>query len=400
MKRTNVVLAAVAAVVATSAFGAGFAFDPAKCRIAERHRNHPLFTEPVTGVNFGFGGHRGYYAAHMDEPKKMKEMGVNWCVLKIHPMQEEFCSRKIFFDPVYTVGESETERMVDELHRQGIHVILQPCVMALDSATMFSSFNFPDEHDCQLEGRHPLYWREWFASLREVLAALSDFAERTKCEAMIIGAEYAKTLPREAEWRETIAQVRARYSGLVSYETTPSQPPFAWADALDFVSLSTYPKAVEPADPEQPWADPFVTAEQWNALPDVSKEEMLAYFRDHSPLQAVEKLHKISKGLPVVITETGMISSHGWCRYPSNGMLPHQKGVRTDFTEQANYIDAVFEVFGSSPVVPGLCLWKWDESQNRWFSNPDPMKDGGFRIYGKPAAEIFRKWAALGKAKK
>jgi len=75
----------------------------------------------------------------------MKDMGVNWCVLKVHPCMETFASRKVFFDPVFTVSESETAAMIRELHANGIRVMLQPCITLLDSTTMYSAFCFPDE---------------------------------------------------------------------------------------------------------------------------------------------------------------------------------------------------------------------------------------------------------------
>ena len=364
-----------------------FAFDPAACRIPEKFRDHPLFTEPVVGVNFGFGGRRGYYAAHMDEPAKMKAAGVNWCVLKIHPMQETFCSRKIFFDPVFTVGEEETANMVAELHRNGIHVMLQPCVMALDSSTMFNSFFFPGEEECQLEGRHPTYWKEWFASQREILTVLAEFAEKTGCEALIIGCEYEKTVMRTDDWLETLAAVRQRYHGPVSFERGGTGA-YPWLDRLDFVCLSYYP----PAAPMP--VGGFVSAEQWNALPDVSREEMAKTLKA-TAVEPLRRLHEASGRLPVIITEAGMVGVHGWCREPWNGMLPHEKGVRVDHREQADYTDAVFETFVSQSYCRGICLWKWDEAQPRWFKRANPPIEGGFDIPGKPVENVLRKWAQL-----
>jgi len=373
-----------------------FAFDAKTCRIPERFRNHPLFTEPVMGMNFGFGGRRGYYAAHMDEPVRMKSAGVNWCVLKIHPMQEEFCSRKIFFDPVFTVGEQETAEMVAKLHEQGIRVMLQPCVMALDSTAMANSFGFPSETDCQLEGRHPKYWRAWFDSMRECLEAVADFSERNGVEALIIGCEYNRTSHRAADWREILAAVRRRYSGPVSYENglaVESDGPGwgEWLADLDFLCFSYYPP-VRPMPPED-----FVSAEQWNALPDVPREEMVQTLSGQA-LKRLDQIVKLSRGLPLVLTEVGMTSLHGWCRRPWDGMWPHEKGVRRDYREQANYLGAVFETFASRPYCAGFCVWKWDESQPRWMRDPDPMKDGGFQIMGKPAGEVFRTWAAAARA--
>jgi len=387
--RSVLSLFAAGGLCGAAAAAEAFAFDPSVCRIPERFKDHPIYSQPVVGVNFGFGGKRGYYAAHIDEPAKMKALGVNWCVLKIHPMQEEFCSRKIFFDPVYTVGEAETEAMVAELHRNGIHVMLQPCVMALDSSTMYNSFNFPGEDECQIEGRHPRYWAEWFASLRECLNVLAAFAVRTKCEALIIGCEYDKTMDRTADWMETLAQVRRHYSGPVSCERGGTTT-YPWIDQLDFVCISYYP----PAAPMP--VGGFKSAEQWNALPDVSRADMLKTLKA-TAVEPLTALHRSARNLPVVITEAGMVGVHGWCREPWNGMLPHEKGVRLDHREQADYTDAVFETFCALPYCNGICVWKWDEAQPRWFKRANPPVEGGFDIPGKPVESIVRKWAALAK---
>ena len=385
--RTKLINAGVACFVAclatACAADARFAFDASGCNIPEKFRNHPLFTEPVLGVNFGFCGKRGYYAARMDEPRKMKEMGVNWCVLKVHPCMETFSSRKVFFDPVFTVSETETAAMIRELHANGIRVMLQPCITLLDSSTMVSAFCFPEETEAQIEGRHPLYWREWFASFREALNVIAEFAEKNGVDALVVGCEYNKTLGQSGYWRETIRGVRERYSGPVSYESAGADP-YDWLDELDFVCFSYWPHAA-------PYVA-FESAEQWNALPDVPKDEMVRNIRAEVT-ETFLKLHQAAKGKPIVVTEAGMVSAHGWCRDAWNGMLPHEKGVRLDFEEQANYCDAEIEVYMSLPYVRGLCFWKWDEAQPRWSYSDDPMKDGGFRLYGKPAGKVFRRWA-------
>ena len=364
----------------------GFAFDRSSCRIPEKFKDHPLFTAPVIGMNFGFGGHRGYYAANMDVPAKMKAAGVNWCVLKIHPCMEKFCSTMVFFDPVYTVGEQETADIVRRFHENGIHVMLQPSLASLDSTSMYWCCPFPYETDSQIEGRHPQYWKPWFESYREVLNVLAEFSERNGVEAFIAGCELHQTVKRPEEWRETLRQLRQRYSGPISYENGGPDT-YEWLKDLDFVCLSYYPEAAPMPE------GGFVSAEQWNALPDVSREQMSAYLRMHA-VTPLDRLYEASGRLPVVLTEAGMTGAHGWCREPWNGMLPHEKGVRLDHREQADYIDAIFEIFCERPYCPGICLWKWDESQPRWFRNlENPSKDGGFTVQGKPAEGILRKWA-------
>mgnify|MGYP004470264107 CR=1 FL=1 len=38
-------------------------------KIPEKFRNHPLFTEPICGMNFGFMAKRGYYLCVKTVPK-------------------------------------------------------------------------------------------------------------------------------------------------------------------------------------------------------------------------------------------------------------------------------------------------------------------------------------------
>jgi len=65
---------------------------------------------------------------------------------------------------------------------------------------------------------------------------------------------------------------------------------------------------------------------------------------------------------------------------------------RYDPQEQANYLEAVCRTFWDEPWWFGLYWWKWDEQNNRPQFTDDPAGDKGFTVWGKPAAEVMKRW--------
>lgn len=375
-----------APMCAVSGEGSPAAFDKGKVVIPERFRDHPLFNRPIMGMNFGFLEKRGWYMAHLDEADKMADIGVTLCILKAHYCVETSFSRKMFFDPVYSQGFDELEKMIERLHSRGIMVVLQPCITSLDSIAMYQIW-FP-ETNYQIEGVTADYWSEWFGSYRDVLTAYADLAERCGVEGIIIGAELHRTQHKEDEWRKTVAHVRKRYSGPLSYETTTMGGFQEWMRCLDFISISCYQHGAE-----MPKGILTRDASYWKGdLAAVSKDEMVRNFAENWTERFV-KIYEASGHMPILQSEVGMCSQHGRCRFPSQGHERHFAGVALDFKEQSDYMDAVFENYVMRlPFYMGFCWWKWDEAQNRWFLNREnPMKDGGFSIWGKPAAETYRR---------
>ena len=371
----------------------GFAFDISKCQVAERFRNHPLFSEkPICGVNFGFLAKRGYFAQpHVKAmPRQMKESGVTWVMLNTHFCQESFASRKIFLDPVYSSGEEELAEIVRILQAEGLHIILKPCLTLLDSAWM-GAVQFPGPAH-QIEGVDTCsrYWPDWFDSLRQMLRYFGEFAERHHIDAMLVGAEYSGSLQQTDEWLKTIADVRKVYSGPLSYEFMRNYEPdgtdgelfwefthkIAFIDALDFLSISWYPRA-----------RPFTTWGNIQNCPHTTLEEMVAYLRPAT--NVFERTVAMYGRKPVVFTEIGQRSSHGCVSLPYDAGAPGAY----DAAEQADYMEAIFRTFSTRPEWKGLFWWKWDETQKRPHYDPDPKKDRGFSIYGKPAAEVLKKWS-------
>jgi hypothetical protein len=92
---------------------------------------------------------------------------------------------------------------------------------------------------------------------------------------------------------------------------------------------------------------------------------------------------------PVLFTEIGQRSARGCISLPWDAWAESTY----DAQEQADYMEAIFQTFSDKPNWGGLFWWKWDETQKRPHYDPDPRKDRGFTIYGKPACDVLRKWS-------
>jgi len=384
MKHLTILLAALTATVAAQAF------DKQSCRIPERYKDHPIFNTRHCSVNFGFLGPRGYFARPevFAEVAKIKAAGANWVTLNTHFCQESFYSRKLFLDFDRSSGEAELTDIVRELHRQGLHVLLKPCLMLLDGAWM-GHVTFPED-DQLIQGVHNSYWKDWFASLQACLTYYAQFAERNGVEAMIIGAEYNGTTHQSDHWRETIRQIRKHYSGPLTYEfadyeianddytgVDPAKvKKLDWFKDLDFLSMSTYPRAA-----------PRCPREQWATLAPISLETMKQHLATRRAFVAAASA--AYDRMPVLYTEIGTRSTRGNVCEPWNFMTDSP----CDAEEQANYMEALFAVHDDLPCWLGLSWWKWDESQrNRPHYSDDRSKDRGFIIDGKPASDVLKKW--------
>ena len=391
MNKKNIACAFVCAALATSVS----AFDASACRVPERFRNHPLFTTRHCSVNFGFMARRGYFSRPevFAQAAKIKAAGANWVTLNTHFCQEKFCSTKTFLDFDWSSGEVELEAMIKELHRQGLHILLKPCITTLDSSWM-GQIRFPETWEEQIQGVRNTYWTDWFKSLRECLAYYAGIAERNGVEAMIIGAEYHGTMRQNDEWRKTIAFVRERFSGPLTYEFSDYQVAnddftsvspkkvreAAWLNDLDFLGISTYPPAA-----------PACERSEWKKLAPIPLETMKKHLAHRRKFLA--DVSKAFNNMPVVFTEIGTRSCRGNATEPWNYMTESF----WDDEEQANFMEAVFSTFSDLPFWVGLSWWKWDESQkNRPHYNVDPLKDRGFTIQGKRACSVLKRWADKG----
>ncbi len=210
-------------------------------------------------------------------------------------------------------------------------------------------------------------WTAWFADYSEFMLHYASLAEELGIEALCVGTELHGTVHREAEWRALIGQVRAVYSGKLTYAANwyeeYEEVPF-W-DALDWIGVQAY---FPLSDSEFPSVDELERG--WDR-----------WIEDLSALQA-----RVDR--PVLFTEVGyrsvpFVGKAPWT-WPSRGEDSQDPRA---FEAQADAYEALFRALWDKPWFEGVHLWKWYSSTGR-----QRNRSADFTPQGKPAERVMERW--------
>lgn len=287
---------------------------------------------------------------------EIQGLHANWVALAPTGYQDHAAdARGPCHDPQRTPGFDELRRLIAQAHERGLKVLLKPHVDCLDGAWRGGI------------GRGmPAGAREtWFRAYRVWLLGYVRLAAETGVEAFCVGTELAAVSWRLAEWRATIAAVRAEYGGTLTYAANWSgEEHVAFWDALDWIGVDAYYPVG--GGPEPP-----------------SVEDLR---RGWAPaLRALDGLARRWRR-PVVLTEVGYRSAAGAWREP----WTWGDGAPPDPDVQGRLYEAAALALRDLPWLEGVFVWAWDVRPS---GGPG---DAGFTPRGKPAERVLR--AAFGLA--
>lgn len=243
---------------------------------------------------------------------------------------------------------------------RGIHTLLKPHLWVRHGG--------PESWPGAIAMANDADWDAWFASYREFLLHYARLAERLDIDALAVGTELHRTATaRPQAWRDLIAQVRAVYSGQLTYAANwdAEFEEIAFWDALDWIGIQAY--------------FPLTTRER------PTTEELVAGWRSHLP--ALAALHRRT-GRPILFTEIGYRSVAGAAIAP--WQWPEEAtGEAVDLATQARCYQAFFEVVWPEPWLAGAYFWKWyPRAKAHWESSWET----DFTPQGKPAEEVLRRY--------
>ena len=234
---------------------------------------------------------------------------------------------------------------------QGMKVMLKPQVWC--GKTWIGALEFEKESE----------WLEFEASYREYILLMANIAQSEGIELLCIGTELSKgSIQRTAFWTQLIADIRAVYSGKITYsanwddwETIPF-----WKQ-VDYIGLGSYFPLDESENP-----DKATLKKAWK--PIVKRIGSLA--------DSVQK--------QVLFTEMGYLAVPGCC-----GKLwelePKRDSLPVALECQAKAFEVLLEVFSEQKWWSGGFVWKYYPTH---LSRPrHGEKD--YDIQGKPAAKTF-----------
>ncbi len=306
------------------------------------------FLPPVRGITIVDWTAGGYGSVTAESSlAALAATGANTAVIVVTAYQATPASVALRVGDPRTPTPIAVRRMVGAAKTRGLRVTLKPHV-DLDDGSWRGTIAPSDA-------------RSWFDSYRAFVLQWASLARSLAVEQFVVGTELAGTLGHAAEWRRTIAEVRAAFPGEVLYAASwdeAGKVPF-WG-ALDLVGVDAY----------------FPVADR----ADAGRLEMLAGWQPW--LDRLRLLHR-QTGRAILLSEIGYRSSDG------AGLAPYEfaPGAKLDLGEQADLYWAALQATGEQPWIRGVYWWNWpaDGSGGR--------QDTDYTARGKPAAqELAATW--------
>ena len=297
------------------------------------------------------GGRHGYgsetSASTLDE---LRGLGVRWVSLTPFGFMSSLTS-----DGVEHVGErrggerdAQVRAEIRAARARGIQTLLKPHIWVGRG-----------EWRAELAPRD---WSAWFRSYREWILIYARMAEEESVPVLAIGTELRSSATHAEEWRALIADVRAVYSGRLTYcANWDSTEDVSFWDAVDYIGVQFYP----------PLAD----------APQASYEDMRGRLDAH-----LDRLGELSERAqrPVLLTEVGYKATVDTVVRPYEWTERSESPV--DEVAQAEAYELLFSRLARREWIHGIYIWKW-------FTNPETREEGprGFSPRGKLAEDVLRR---------
>ncbi|MCK4413291.1 MAG: hypothetical protein KAY32_07095 [Candidatus Eisenbacteria sp.] len=274
----------------------------------------------------------------------------DWVSILVTGYQDTETSTSIYQDPQRTPSDAGVLQAIDRAHALGMHVFLKPHVDCQNGAWR-GVIEFTNESD----------WAAWFASYRAFLNHYAELAAAAGVEELCVGCEFCRTVHRSAEWLAVIADVRARFSGPITYAANwDNYTAVTFWDSLDYAGIDGYFELTDLLDP--------------------TPAQLLAAW---APWEADVADFAQTSGHSIVFTEIGYRSVDGANIHPWEWTT----SGTVDLQEQVDCYEAALQTFCDRDYFRGFFWWDWE---------PDPdhggPTDNGYSPHGKPAADVLADW--------
>jgi hypothetical protein len=298
---------------------------------------------------------RGYgteeSATLLDE---LQRMGVNWVSLTPFGRIWSLSSTSIQmdFEAPYLDNRAALRRMIAQAHARGIQVLLIPHLWVETGGWRG-----------EIEPGSPEGWQAYQRSYRSFVLEWAELARSAGADAFSIGVECKSWSGRfDGYWRALIRDVRARFSGLLTYSANWDEADsVVFWDALDLIGINAF----------------YPLAHHDRA----SFAEYLTGARE-----ARDAIGGLSRSLemPVLFVEVGYTTRRDAAVEP--WLWPDDmQDVVLDEDEQARALAAVFEAFLPEPWFAGFFIW-------RYYASLDDVSQEdvwGFSPHGKRAEPLL-----------
>jgi hypothetical protein len=311
------------------------------------------------GFNFVDWSSTGYASPSAGESlERLRTTGANAIALIPTWYQASPTATTIAPDPRRSPTDESIASIVALAKARNLKVLLRPVV--------------DDQGDTARLQFAPTSPRAWFESYRAFINHYAELAQTLGADMLSVGHEYHNLdgPQYEAEWRATIAGVRERFRGPLTYGANNAD---AWThirfwDALDIIGIDAYFTLSTGPTP-----DVGEIVARWHTFTD--KAGVTHHYLDE--MAALSAQHR----KPIVFTEIG---------YPSavNALVePWLKGTTYSGEEQERALRAAFQALAGEPWCNGLYIWDWSAQPSA--GGPG---DTAHTPQNKPAEATVREW--------
>jgi hypothetical protein len=337
----------VAAIVGVAALA-----SHAQERVEKQRGMSYLSGNPAPDAKIEYGSEESTQAL-----KELKALGVEWIAIVPYGFQPNPSDTAIRWgQPNVPETDENLRKVTAQAHALGLKVMLKPHLRLQ-----------PPYWAGHIQQRTEELWGKWFSSYGEFIGHYAVLARVARVDAFCIGNELKRASYRQADWRGLIKNVRAVYSGPLTYGANFDEVhTIQFWDALDFIGVSGYYPLVNADAPTK-----AQLVEAWKPV-----------------VQGLEKLSLRWKK-PVLFTELGYRSADraAWKQWEL------EEAGRPNTALQADAYAAFFEAVWPKPWVAGVYWWR---AHSYRYSD---RQGTGFEIDGKPAAEVLRTYYRHASAK-
>ncbi len=269
-----------------------------------------------------------------------------------------------------TISDSRLRELIRRAHARGLEVVLNPLL----------EFDGCSSPRGSLE---PSSWSAWFDSYSEFILHYAEIAQRESVELFSVGVELNRAENQTRAWRDLISEVRGEYDGPITYQTGA----FVWGesqvefwDDLDYIGISFYLSGTGDQSFGTGKLDPS-PLEMAGNLDALFDERIEPVYRQYQK--------------PILFMEVGCTIIDGanqvpWATPPWLSLSDVPAEPSFDYTEQANYYEAVLRFALDEDWFAGLFWWCHSfMSDYNYHSHVIPL---GIDPRERPAAEVIRLW--------
>lgn len=318
-------------------------------------------------------GYLTSYRANREMDKILDELastGANEVLIE----QSIFLKDKNSSDVMDLIGYSESDRalakLMQEIKERGMNIAFKPSL----------KYRTPGDWTGKMQ---PSDMDLFFESYKKMLLKYAKLSQENGVSTLYLGNELGKSVRKKEhqnKWLDMISSVKDEFKGQLSINLTIydhgsfSIPIIPFADQLDFIGISFYPKRYT-----------------WSKNPSVN-ELVNAWHRNADKHDMYEYLHSVSKkyNKPVAISEIAYRSLKGHAALIHNG----SKFGEVDEVGQANLYSAFFKVWNGNghDWFKGVSFWGWfmeyrptnKTRRDAWYG------EQGSSVQGKLAMEVLR----------